>query len=173
MFKSLGSCCLNAKLACLEVVWFSSLCKLWSWGCKLAMLSIVKSSQRTGQHCLFWEYEGLAGSQHDSCWIIGNYLVHWSTCLVMISAIWRGCLGMGRQAEPDQCSLWCVDRRSATLGVPRRYLHWQRRHQTSSAYWDFTLPGVSSGRRDVQFDIFLLVHETRQDNFVACCSCSG
>lgn len=61
----------------------------------------------------------------------------------MISAIWRRCHGMGRQAEPDQRSVWCVDWCPATMGLPGGHLHWQCRHQTSSACWDFSLPRVS------------------------------
>ena len=64
----------------------------------------------------------------------------------VIPAIRGGCPGLGRQVEQNQCSVWCVDRRTETLGLSGGYLYWQCRYQTPAACGNFKIPGVSGWR---------------------------
>ena len=64
----------------------------------------------------------------------------------VIPAIRGGCPGLGRQVEQNQCTVWCVDRRTETLGLSGGYLYWQCRYQTPAACGNFKIPGVSGWR---------------------------
>ena len=52
------------------------------------------------------------------------------------------CIVLGGQTQPNQCSVWCLDRRSKTLGLPRGYIHRFSRHQAPFASWNFTISKV-------------------------------
>lgn len=63
--------------------------------------------------------------------------VSWS---VLWTGVWGWCTAVGRETEPNQHSLWCVDWCSATLGLSGGDLHRQCRHQALATKWDTTIP---------------------------------